>query len=173
MKLVLAIATASLLALSSVAKPDEAGARGRRPSEATQLHIKGSTLFGSGGMAMGPGLGMEFPLFKYLSLGGQFNSFLFFEGTTQAILDFDVFAKGIYRMHIKGYDAAAYLNVPLGLSLAKRSSVNLYFNFGILPGFEFYFNRHWGIFAELGLKLHIAKDTLVNGEFGLGLSYAF
>ena len=81
----------------------------------------------------------------------------------------------VIRFKFDSYDAAAYFILPLGASLFhKKSGKNLTFNFSALTGFAFYFNEHWGIFAEAGYNMTVYPIGPVHcAEGSLGATYAF
>lgn len=142
-------------------------------SEVRQLHFKPTMLFGNYGTTMGPSIALEVPIMQYFSLGGLFNAIFHFGGKT-TILDFDALAKVMYPVRLGNYDASWYLLAPIGFSLGLTPhATKPGFNFALLPGFEFYLDRHWGIFTELGLNIHTFDNTFTQGQFSIGISYVF
>lgn len=143
-------------------------------SQARQIHIKPILHFGNYGGMMGPSIGLEIPIMKYFSLGGVLNSIFNFGTRTTTILDFDLLAKAMYPLRLGSYDATAYVALPTGFSLALAPrTTSPGFNFAALPGFEFYLERHWGIFAELGFCVRNFGSAMVQGQFSIGVSYLF
>lgn len=142
-------------------------------SEARQIHVKPVMLFGDLGVLLGPSVGLEVPIMPYFSLGGVFNAIFNFKYKT-TMLDFDAVAKAKYPMRLGAYDAAAYAAFPIGFSLwLLPRTVQAGFNFAALPGFEFYIDRHWGIFTELGFSIHAFSPSMTQGQFSIGISYLF
>lgn len=148
-------------------------------AESLQLHVKPMVLFDAKAVLVGPSVALEIPVVKYFSLGAMINANMVPMAPFTAVLDFDAFAKGYYSFKIGNYDASVSATIPLGYSLLVQSAFNRStsshgFNFGVVPGFEFYFNRHWGMFTELGFSAHVFSSTLIpNGQFGIGVTYAF
>lgn len=167
MRTVFALCFLGMLALPSFAQH-------KHLSKARQLHIKPTMLFGSGGVLLGPSVALEIPVVKHFSLGGMLNTNHYFGRNTTTILDINLYTKFFYPLRLSTYHASAYLAAPLGFSLAFGDKIGPGFNFALLPGFEFYIDRHWGLFSELGLNLHhIASPSLVLGQFSIGVSYLF
>jgi hypothetical protein len=96
--------------------------------------------------------------------------------------DLDGYLKVLYDAKINDdYSIGLYARLPVGLTLAKLGTFfALGFNVGLVPGAEFFFNRHWGIYAELGFFHHSlfpVKHGLgfhaPAGTFSFGASYKF
>jgi hypothetical protein len=173
----------SLLAISLAVPSAAKETNGRHSTEQVQLHLKPIILFDSWGATLGPSVGVEVPIHKYFSLGGLFNANFGLSGGFNVILDFDAVAKGFYPLRIGDHDAAVYGSVPIGLSVGVFSALGITgagagFNFGIIPGFQFYINDSWGVFTELGFNFHLlrisgATATSPAGQFAIGATYVF
>jgi len=166
------------------------------PSDFVQLHVKPLLIFSGTGTSIGPSVALEFPVARYISLGGAINaSFLSLpflssqvivgngninispSSATLTTLDFNVIAKASYPLKIGHYDASLYGALPLGFSLAilsaERTVARPGFNFALVPGFEFFFDDSWGIFCELGFNLHVFGSAIPAGQFAVGGTYIF
>jgi hypothetical protein len=147
------------------------------------LFVSGRAGFGSATL-IGFNVGMDQPLWKltgdtahkYVSFGPRL-SVLF--GDSGVFGDIDVFVKGQLPIDVPHGFLAAQLMVPIGFSVegyGRRSAVGL--NLGVMPGLQYYFNRHIGLYYNMGFDYHgINKDSgfqhFLNGVFELGFAYAF
>lgn len=142
-------------------------------TEKLQLHIKPILLF-SDITAIGPSAALEVPIVKHFSLGGLFNTIIGTGLGTVLILDFDVFAKGYLPLKLGEYQASVYAAIPMGFSLTLFSrSVGPSFNFGLVPGFEIFIDKEWGLFTELGFNVHVSRQAVMAGQFSIGATYLF
>lgn len=111
---------------------------------------------------------------KYLAIGGRFDAYFH---STGSILDISPYGKFQYAFNVpKGY-LGIRLVIPIGVSIGIASNKAIAgWNIGILPGVDYFFDEHWGIFTEFGFSFHgfsSFSGSGATGAWNIGASYAF
>lgn len=116
---------------------------------------------------VGFGARLEVPVHEYVAIGGIFELLTFeadtvFADEREAVVDFDVWVKGRYRIELSGGLAIEpYLGLPFGLTLAvlddpdgEGDEVWPGFNIGVLAGAMLIIDSRFGALIELGWRHH-------------------
>lgn len=152
-------------------------------AEPFELYSKASMLMGGDWVAPGLVIGVDAPVGtektrSYFSLGGAVASY--YQART-SILDLSFTARPNYTIRLaEGYGFLnVYAQLSVGPSTMFNNPVNWGYHAGIAPGVRYFFDRHWGVFGELGYSFHtLIANGLPNrnigaGVFGIGATYEF
>lgn len=104
-------------------------------------------------------------------------------------VDIDVQPKFQYDFPVSEGYLGIHVAIPVGVSLgtlavaiSQGGTTIVGWNIGILPGVDYYFDEHWGIFGDVGFMFHGFPSQIANngrssalpgGQFDIGAFYAF
>lgn len=115
---------------------------------------------------------------KYFAVGGRFDAY--FHGTaigTVSILDISPYGKFQYAFDVPSGYLGIRIVIPIGVSIGViNNRAQAGWNLSILPGVDYFFDEHWGIFTEFGFSFHgfpTITDGGASGEWNVGVNYAF